>query len=183
MKKKIILIVIVILSLLGLVVAVRHSIISLQMREAQEMVNNTRLAVRRLGGTFTEYIDENGFPAIEYTLETSTAAIRFGGLKADFGLTQDEVWEILVENNAEHPMFNEILNWVLNESHPSPQAEYIISLRKVINNNIAFFKDTFPDDVDWERMGRGGASIFMLPTPAIQEAIRLEAEQRAIDER
>ena len=180
MKKKIILIVIVILSLLGLVIAVRHSIITVQMREAQEMVNNIRRAVSNLGGTYTTYIDENGFPAIEYTLETSRAIINLAGLEAVHGISQADVVEVFADRS--HPQYPTINNWVFNTGYSSPQSGYTISLGNTINDNLTHFQTTFPDE-DWDRWSRGGVSARELSVPVIQEAIRLEAEQRAIDER
>ena len=164
MKKKIILIVIVILSLVGLVIVVQHSIITAQMREAQEMVNNIRRAVSNLGGTYTTYIDENGFPAIEYTLETSRAIINLAGLEAVHGISQADVVEVFADRS--HPQYPAVNNFIFGDGH----RVFGRSLGRIINSNLAHFRETFPY-ANWSRWDV--MPTYSMPPSVVWDAIVL----------
>ena len=180
--KKIIIIFISVLVLLGIIGFGVYMVQQRQLENAialeQERVNRISTIVFWLGGDFKLEYTDDGIPTIEYTLETTLAQIRLGGLNAEFGLTQGEVWEILAEN-AENPLYDEIASWLLaGYLHNTPQGKYIIVLTRIVNENFTYFQETFPYDVVWEEWAAMGAA--QLPVNVVQEAIRLEAEQRYV---
>ena len=56
------------------------------------------------------------------------------------------------------------------------QGDYITELTRIVNENLSYFQETFPNDLDWSRWP--DMSAASLPLNVVKEAIRMEAEQR-----
>ena len=180
--RKLIIITISTLAIIALII-LGSTLVSQQQREEEISAERSRIralssVITLIGGDFELSYTEDGFPLIEYTFETVKAVINFGGLNAEFGMTQDEVIETLVRG-SEHPQREEIIVWLGGRHFGSPQTDYAQALQDTLRDNFDIISAQFPD----LRIGHNlelspNTNITLLPLPVLRELIRLEEEQR-----
>ena len=161
MKKRITICIITLVILTLLVFGILQIQQHIQLQEAisleQERVENIRRAVFHIGGISTEYVNDDGFPSIEYTLETNLAIINLAGLEIVHGVTPEQTMAILIDRN--HPQYP------------------IVHLFIYGGGNVAFQTELM--NLHYQQTGEV-TSVLGLPIPVLQELIQLEAEQRQV---
>ena len=175
-KKAIIAVSLVIFLAVAIFVIMQIHANDLHQRELEtewDRVRNIQRAVIALEGEFDISYSADGFPVIEYTLETNMALLSLGGLQAEFGIQPDMAMEVLL--NQEHPLHDFASRWVHSgRGYGTPRAEYSNSLSNSITRNLDTLTQQFPD-INWLRV-----QFQDLPQDALEHLIKLEAEQRKV---
>ena len=176
MRKRIVISLITLITLTLFVFGIFQIQQHMQLQEAisleQERVNDISRAVFALGGESTIWVDDDGFPHIEYTLETNSAIINLAGLEIEHGFTTAQVMTLLAERDGRCPDYYIVHMFVWSPLHGG-SANYVSSLQLLLNENIETFHMQFPN-YEIPSFVQG------LPLPILRELIRLEAEQRKV---
>ena len=140
----------------------------IEIRSEEEMIRKVSRVVNALEGDFIIYNSANGFPYIEYTLETPMAQINLGGLKWAYNIHPDDAMEVLL--NEEHTLHTSAWQWLrFGHNYGTPQADYSDLLQELLNENRETLREIFPyEEINW--------NVTNLSIPILHELIRLSLD-------
>ena len=142
-RKQIIIGSIILIALVVLVLGALQLRQHIQLQETisleQERVNSIRRAVFAIGGEYTIWVDDDGFPHIEYTLETNSAIINLAGIERVHGLTPEETIALMTQERAvgRENVRNFLDNTGLHETRYDFHRALNIAQNDLYDNNVA----------------------------------------------